>query len=167
MIASTGSFDAGPVDGYLADLAAALGRTEDERRHRAQLAELSRPRGVGVVALCCRVQTSARCDGAYGKEVVRAVDEGGDMTSASTDTAPSAGARRSIRGLVAARSIPEFSTKPFALGWPPLAMLAAGFASTAVDQASTCDATLGSALAVTWAADGRLRRSRRRRGAAA
>jgi hypothetical protein len=41
MIASTGSFDAGPVDGYLADLAAALGRTEDERRHRARLADLS------------------------------------------------------------------------------------------------------------------------------
>jgi DNA-binding SARP family transcriptional activator len=41
MIASTGSFDAGPVDGYLAELAAALGRTEDERRHRARLADLS------------------------------------------------------------------------------------------------------------------------------
>ncbi len=41
MIASTGSFDAGPVDGYLADLAAALGRTGDERRHRQLLADLT------------------------------------------------------------------------------------------------------------------------------
>jgi hypothetical protein len=40
MIASTGSFDAGPVDGYLADLAAALGRPEDEQRHRELLADL-------------------------------------------------------------------------------------------------------------------------------
>ena len=40
MIASTGSFDAGPVDGYLADLAAALGRSEDEQRHRELLAHL-------------------------------------------------------------------------------------------------------------------------------
>ena len=41
MIASTGSFDAGPVDGYLADLAAALGATEQERSHRELLASLS------------------------------------------------------------------------------------------------------------------------------
>ena len=40
MIASTGSFDAGPVDGYLADLAAALGRSEDEQAHRELLADL-------------------------------------------------------------------------------------------------------------------------------
>lgn len=41
MIAATGSFDAGPVDLYLGDLAAALGRTVDERRHRELLARLS------------------------------------------------------------------------------------------------------------------------------
>jgi hypothetical protein len=46
MIASTGSFDAGPVDGYLADLAAALGRTDDERRHRELLASLSAREGL-------------------------------------------------------------------------------------------------------------------------
>ncbi len=46
MIAATGSFDAGPVDGYLADLAAALGRPEDERRHRELLAELSAREGL-------------------------------------------------------------------------------------------------------------------------
>jgi hypothetical protein len=40
MIAATGSFDAGPVDGYLADLAAALGRAGDERGHRRQLERL-------------------------------------------------------------------------------------------------------------------------------
>ncbi len=46
MIASTGSFDAGPVDGYLADLAAALGRSEDERRHRDLLTRLSTREGL-------------------------------------------------------------------------------------------------------------------------
>jgi hypothetical protein len=46
MIASTGSFDAGPVDGYLADLAAALGRTDDERTHRELLASLSTREGL-------------------------------------------------------------------------------------------------------------------------
>ena len=46
MIASTGSFDAGPVDGYLADLAAALGRAEDEQRHRARLADLTAREGL-------------------------------------------------------------------------------------------------------------------------
>ena len=46
MIAATGSFDAGPVDGYLANLAAALGRPEDERRHRDLLAELSAREGL-------------------------------------------------------------------------------------------------------------------------
>ena len=46
MIASTGSFDAGPVDGYLADLAEALGRTDDARHHRALLEELSRREGL-------------------------------------------------------------------------------------------------------------------------
>jgi len=46
MIASTGSFDAGPVDGYLADLADALGRTDDARHHRALLEELSRREGL-------------------------------------------------------------------------------------------------------------------------
>jgi hypothetical protein len=46
MIAATGSFDAGPVDGYLADLAAALGRTNDERRHRELLADLSAREGL-------------------------------------------------------------------------------------------------------------------------
>ena len=46
MIASTGSFDAGPVDGYLADLAAALGRSDDERRHRALLAGLCAREGL-------------------------------------------------------------------------------------------------------------------------
>jgi hypothetical protein len=37
---SPGSFDAGPVDGYLADLAEALGRFEDEQRHREILVDL-------------------------------------------------------------------------------------------------------------------------------
>ena len=46
MIASTGSFDAGPVDGYLADLAAALGRSEDEQRHRELLADLGAREGL-------------------------------------------------------------------------------------------------------------------------
>jgi hypothetical protein len=46
MIASTGSFDAGPVDGYLAELAAALGRTDDERTHRELLASLSMREGL-------------------------------------------------------------------------------------------------------------------------
>ena len=46
MIASTGSFDAGPVDGYLADLAGALGRTDDARRHRELLAHLSAREGL-------------------------------------------------------------------------------------------------------------------------
>lgn len=48
MIAATGSFDAGPVDLYLADLAAALGRAEDERRHRELLADLSAREGLLV-----------------------------------------------------------------------------------------------------------------------
>ena len=48
MIASTGSFDAGPVDSYLAALAAALGRTDDERHHREQLARLSAREGLVV-----------------------------------------------------------------------------------------------------------------------
>jgi DNA-binding SARP family transcriptional activator len=47
MIAATGSFDAGPVDGYLADLARALGRPDDERRHRELLARLSTREGLG------------------------------------------------------------------------------------------------------------------------
>ena len=46
MIAATGSFDAGPVDRYLADLAAALGRTDDERHHRELLARLSAREGL-------------------------------------------------------------------------------------------------------------------------
>jgi len=46
MIAATGSFDAGPVDGYLADLAHALGRTDDERGHRELLAHLSAREGL-------------------------------------------------------------------------------------------------------------------------
>jgi hypothetical protein len=46
MIASTGSFDAGPVDAYLADLASALGRRGDEQRHRALLADLSAREGL-------------------------------------------------------------------------------------------------------------------------
>jgi hypothetical protein len=46
MIAATGSFDAGPVDGYLADLARALGRPEQERRHRELLAHLSAREGL-------------------------------------------------------------------------------------------------------------------------
>ncbi len=46
MIASTGSFDAGPVDAYLADLAAAMGRHEDAQGHRALLAELSAREGL-------------------------------------------------------------------------------------------------------------------------
>ena len=48
MIASTGSFDAGPVDSYLAALADALGRTDDERHHREQLARLSAREGLVV-----------------------------------------------------------------------------------------------------------------------
>ena len=48
MIASTGSFDAGPVDGYLADLAAALGRVGDERRHRDLLAHLMAREGLAA-----------------------------------------------------------------------------------------------------------------------
>jgi hypothetical protein len=48
MIASTGSFDAGPVDGYLAGLAGALGRFDDERRHRELLAQLSAREGLSV-----------------------------------------------------------------------------------------------------------------------
>ena len=40
MIAATGSFDAGPVDGYLAELARALGLTVEERHHRERLADL-------------------------------------------------------------------------------------------------------------------------------
>jgi DNA-binding SARP family transcriptional activator len=40
MIASTGSFDAGPVDAYLADLAAAMRRHQDAQGHRARLAGL-------------------------------------------------------------------------------------------------------------------------------
>jgi hypothetical protein len=47
MIAATGSFDAGPVDSYLTDLAAALGRTDDARRHRELLARLSAREGLG------------------------------------------------------------------------------------------------------------------------
>jgi hypothetical protein len=47
MIAATGSFDAGPVDGYLADLAGALGRLDDERGHRELLARLSAREGLG------------------------------------------------------------------------------------------------------------------------
>ena len=46
MIAATGSFDAGPVDIYLADLAAALGRTADERSHRELLARLTAREGL-------------------------------------------------------------------------------------------------------------------------
>ena len=46
MIASTGSFDAGPVDQYLADLAAALGRADDAARHRGRLASLMRREGL-------------------------------------------------------------------------------------------------------------------------
>lgn len=46
MIASTGSFDAGPVDTYLADLAAAMGCHEDAEHHRALLAELSTREGL-------------------------------------------------------------------------------------------------------------------------
>jgi hypothetical protein len=46
MIAATGSFDAGPVDGYLADLAGALGRTVDEQHHRELLARLSAREGL-------------------------------------------------------------------------------------------------------------------------
>ncbi len=46
MIAATGSFHAGPVDRYLADLAATLGRPDDERRHRELLADLSAREGL-------------------------------------------------------------------------------------------------------------------------
>ena len=46
MIAATGSFDAGPVDGYLADLAGALGQTDNEQRHRDLLARLSAREGI-------------------------------------------------------------------------------------------------------------------------
>jgi hypothetical protein len=46
MIAATGSFDAGPVDGYLADLARALERPEEERHHRERLAGLSLREGL-------------------------------------------------------------------------------------------------------------------------
>jgi DNA-binding SARP family transcriptional activator len=46
MIAATGSFDAGPVDGYLADLAAALGRDDQETQHRELLAHLSAREGL-------------------------------------------------------------------------------------------------------------------------
>ena len=58
MIAATGSFDAGPVDGYLADLAGALGRTVDEQHHRELLARLSardarHPYQAGTVTLTC------------------------------------------------------------------------------------------------------------------
>lgn len=52
MIASTGSFDAGPVDSYLADLAGALGRTHDEQRHRELLACLSAREGLVTMARC-------------------------------------------------------------------------------------------------------------------
>jgi DNA-binding SARP family transcriptional activator len=46
MIAATGSFDAGPVDGYLADLASALGHIDDERRHRQLLVRLATREGL-------------------------------------------------------------------------------------------------------------------------
>jgi hypothetical protein len=48
MIAATGSFDAGPVDAHLADLAAALGRTGDEARHRRLLARLREREGLAA-----------------------------------------------------------------------------------------------------------------------
>lgn len=47
MIAATGSFDAGPVDRYLADLAGALGRPEEQQSHRDLLSRLSAREGLG------------------------------------------------------------------------------------------------------------------------
>ena len=46
MIAATGSFDAGPVDGYLAELATAVGLSEAAERHREQLARMSAREGL-------------------------------------------------------------------------------------------------------------------------
>ena len=154
MIASTGSFDAGPVDGYLADLAAALGRPADEHvtvscspgsRH-ARDSPGSRRRGSS---------DPGKIRDSFGKDAERAGHEGGHMTITGTDTATSAQPAGSLRRRVASRPIAAFTVMAFTLGWPLLALRAAGIAATPAGYAFTYVALLGSALTVTWAIGGR------------